>query len=166
MTWRIRAASRHGNTYFTSNRGIIKSTGAAAVFTLAGMPPCLDLTLSLTAGTGTLLDDGVTVSTDTEQGRGYRAVWCKRDANNNLIIGVPSARFWLNNNGGVVKNITVVTRLPPEITTEHFLQLYATEIMTDADTIDKLDPDEVALCVAAMAVIAYVVADMPERLPR
>ena len=37
---------------------------------------------------------------------------------------------------------------------------------TDADTIDKLDPDEVALCVAAMAVIAYVVADMPETLPR
>ncbi len=37
---------------------------------------------------------------------------------------------------------------------------------TDADTIDKLDPDEVALCVATMAVIAFVVADMPQRLPR
>ncbi len=37
---------------------------------------------------------------------------------------------------------------------------------TDSDTIDKLDPDEVALCVATMAVMAYVVADMPERLPR
>ena len=37
---------------------------------------------------------------------------------------------------------------------------------SDADTIDKLDPDEVALCVATMAVIAYVVADMPQRLPR
>lgn len=37
---------------------------------------------------------------------------------------------------------------------------------TDSDTIDKLDPDEVALVVATMAVIAYVVADMPERLPR
>lgn len=37
---------------------------------------------------------------------------------------------------------------------------------TDADTIDKLDPDEVALCVGAMAVMAYVVADMPETLPR
>lgn len=37
---------------------------------------------------------------------------------------------------------------------------------TDADTIDKLDPDEVALCVATMAVMAYVVADMPTRLPR
>jgi len=35
---------------------------------------------------------------------------------------------------------------------------------TDADTVDKLDPREVAQCVAAMAIMAYVVADMPERL--
>jgi carboxypeptidase Q len=31
---------------------------------------------------------------------------------------------------------------------------------------DKLDPRELARCVAAMAVMAYVVADMPEHLPR
>ena len=37
---------------------------------------------------------------------------------------------------------------------------------TDADTIDKLDPDEVARCVATLAVMAYVVADMTRRLPR
>ncbi len=37
---------------------------------------------------------------------------------------------------------------------------------SDADTIDKLDPHEMALSVATMAVMAYVVADMPERLPR
>ena len=37
---------------------------------------------------------------------------------------------------------------------------------TEADTIDKLDPREMAECVAAMAVMAYVVADMEERLPR
>jgi carboxypeptidase Q len=36
---------------------------------------------------------------------------------------------------------------------------------TDSDTVDKLDPREVAQCVAAMAIMAYVVADMPERLP-
>lgn len=35
-----------------------------------------------------------------------------------------------------------------------------------ADTIDKLDPREMGLCVAAMAVMAYVVAEMPEPLPR
>jgi carboxypeptidase Q len=37
---------------------------------------------------------------------------------------------------------------------------------TDADTIDKLDPREMGLCVAAMAVMAYVIADLPEPLPR
>jgi carboxypeptidase Q len=37
---------------------------------------------------------------------------------------------------------------------------------TDADTIDKLDPDEVKLVVASMAVMAYVVADMSEQLSR
>jgi carboxypeptidase Q len=37
---------------------------------------------------------------------------------------------------------------------------------TEADTVDKLDPGELNLCVAAMAVMAYVVADLPEPLPR
>jgi carboxypeptidase Q len=37
---------------------------------------------------------------------------------------------------------------------------------TDADTLDKLDPAEFNRCVAAMAVMAYVVADLPEPLPR
>ena len=37
---------------------------------------------------------------------------------------------------------------------------------TEADTIDKLDPNDMARCVATMAVMAYVAADMPEPLPR
>jgi len=37
---------------------------------------------------------------------------------------------------------------------------------TNGDTPDKLDPREVAQCVATMAVYAYVLADMPETLPR
>jgi carboxypeptidase Q len=37
---------------------------------------------------------------------------------------------------------------------------------SDADTMDKLNPREMALCVATMAVMAYVVADLPEPLPR
>jgi carboxypeptidase Q len=37
---------------------------------------------------------------------------------------------------------------------------------TDADTIDKLDPAEVARCVAALAVMAFIVADLPDPLPR
>jgi carboxypeptidase Q len=37
---------------------------------------------------------------------------------------------------------------------------------SDGDTLDKLNPAEVARCVAAMAVMAYVVADLPEPLAR
>ena len=33
------------------------------------------------------------------------------------------------------------------------------------DLVDKLDPADVARCVATMAVMAYVVADLPDRLP-
>jgi carboxypeptidase Q len=37
---------------------------------------------------------------------------------------------------------------------------------SEGDTLDKLDPAELARCVAAMAVMVYVMADLPERLPR
>jgi carboxypeptidase Q len=37
---------------------------------------------------------------------------------------------------------------------------------SEADTVDKLDPHEMAKCVAALAVMAYVLADLPEPLPR
>jgi carboxypeptidase Q len=37
---------------------------------------------------------------------------------------------------------------------------------TPADTPDKLSPAEMQKCVAAMAVMAYIVADLPELLPR
>ncbi|MEO8200030.1 MAG: M28 family metallopeptidase [Gemmatimonadota bacterium] len=37
---------------------------------------------------------------------------------------------------------------------------------SDGDTLDKLDPREMNLCVATLAVMAYVIADMPDPLPR
>jgi carboxypeptidase Q len=37
---------------------------------------------------------------------------------------------------------------------------------SSADTMDKLDPREMAECVALMAVMGYVIADMPGTLPR
>jgi carboxypeptidase Q len=33
---------------------------------------------------------------------------------------------------------------------------------TQADTLDKIDPRDLALCVATMAVVAYTVADLPQ----
>lgn len=37
---------------------------------------------------------------------------------------------------------------------------------TEADTVDKVNPAEFNRCVAALAVLAYAVAELPERLPR
>jgi carboxypeptidase Q len=37
---------------------------------------------------------------------------------------------------------------------------------TDADTVERISPGDVRRAVAAVAVMTYVVADMPERLPR
>ncbi|MGC8897838.1 MAG: M28 family metallopeptidase [Bacteroidota bacterium] len=36
---------------------------------------------------------------------------------------------------------------------------------SDADTVEKLNPDEMNQCVAALAVMAYIVADLPEPFP-
>ena len=41
---------------------------------------------------------------------------------------------------------------------------YFTIHHTQADTVDKIDPVEMAKCAAAMTVMAYVLADLPERL--
>jgi carboxypeptidase Q len=37
---------------------------------------------------------------------------------------------------------------------------------SEADTVDKLDPKDLASCIGALAVMAYTIADLPEPLPR
>jgi carboxypeptidase Q len=37
---------------------------------------------------------------------------------------------------------------------------------TPADTVDRILPEEVSKASAAVAVVAYAIAEMPERLPR
>ena len=38
--------------------------------------------------------------------------------------------------------------------------------ITEADTVDKVDPEALARCSAAMAAMVYAIADMPEAPPR
>ncbi|MCI0415454.1 M20/M25/M40 family metallo-hydrolase [bacterium] len=53
-----------------------------------------------------------------------------------------------------------VTGASLDVDTTHYFDIHHTE----ADTFDKIDPQELAACVAVLAVMSYVVADMPERL--
>lgn len=52
-----------------------------------------------------------------------------------------------------------IPAMSTEITGEYFLIHH-----TAADTVDKIDPDEMAKTTAAVAVMAYIVADLPQRL--
>lgn len=53
-----------------------------------------------------------------------------------------------------------VTGASLNVDASHYFDIHHTQ----ADTFDKVNPQELAACVAAMTVMAYVVADMPERL--
>lgn len=136
MTWRIRAAAANGGVYFTSDNGILKSASASADMSLAGLPQCLDLALSLSsAGTPTLLANGYR--------RAYRGSWCLRDANNNLIQGAPSARFDISNGAGATRDVSIAVQIPTEITRNHFFQLCSTTIVATA--IDPGDEQRVTV---------------------
>jgi carboxypeptidase Q len=54
----------------------------------------------------------------------------------------------------------------PGLSLEVDSSTYFTIHHTQADTVDKIDPVEMAKCAAAMTVMAYVLADIPERLAR
>lgn len=129
MARRIRAAAALGNVYLTSSRGVVKSTSASADMMPSGLPQCLDLVLSLTNSSPTLMA--------TSYQRAYRAVLCLKDANNNLIQGAPSSRFTISNTTGGTRDVQCVIYLPPQITTSHFVQLYASGMT--ATTVDPGD---------------------------
>jgi len=129
MSRRIRYAAAKGAMFMTSSRGILKSTSASADIQPSGLPRCLDLTLTLTNSSPTLMATG--------NQRAYRAVLCLKDANNNLIQGAPSGRFTVSNTTGGTRDVQCVIQLPPQITTSHFVQLYASTMT--ATTVDPGD---------------------------
>jgi carboxypeptidase Q len=55
-----------------------------------------------------------------------------------------------------------VTGMSLDVDGKHYFDIHHTE----ADTMDKVNPRELAMCVAAMTVMAYVAAEMPERLDK
>lgn len=134
MARRIRYAEMSGNLLITSAQGVLKSTSGepTAQLSLAGLPRCLDLGLALQAGgTPVLLANNTWVA--------YRVLWGLRDANNNLLYGAPSNRANIQNTAGGTRDVDVTIRIPSEITTSHFYQVYRTSISTtSADPGDEM----------------------------
>ena len=79
-----------------------------------------------------------------------------------LLSGIRADRIDADGGGADISPIMAegVTGASLNVDGSHYFDIHHTH----ADTLDKVDPQELAACVAAMAVMAYVVADMPDRL--
>ncbi len=79
-----------------------------------------------------------------------------------LLSGIGADRIAANGGGADIGPIMRegVVGASLDVAGEHYFDIHH----TPADTLDKVNPRELALCVATMAVMAYTVADMPEPL--
>ncbi len=80
-----------------------------------------------------------------------------------LLTGIAADQITPGGGGADIGPSVQEARIPAmslEVDTSKYFVIHH----TPADTIDKLDPVEMAKCAAAVAVMAYVVADLPQRL--
>jgi len=81
-----------------------------------------------------------------------------------LLEGIGADRIQEGGGGADIGPLrsAAVPLLSLDLDTTHYFDWHH----TSADTLDKVDPHELAQGAAAMAVMAYVLADMPGTLPR
>lgn len=79
-----------------------------------------------------------------------------------LLAGIRATRIAPNGGGADIGPLmrAGVVGASLDVDGTHYFDIHH----TPADTLDKIDPQDLALCVAAMAVMAYTVADMPQAL--
>jgi carboxypeptidase Q len=79
-----------------------------------------------------------------------------------LLRGLRADRIAADGGGVDIEPMTRegVTGASLDVEGTHYFDIHHTQ----ADTFDKVNPQELAACVAALAVMSYVVADMPDRL--
>jgi carboxypeptidase Q len=80
-----------------------------------------------------------------------------------LLSGIGAARIGASG-GGADIGPSVQAGKVPSMSLDVDGSLYFTIHHTEADTVDKIEPTDIARCVAALAVMGYVVADLPARL--
>ena len=80
-----------------------------------------------------------------------------------LLAGIGATRIGAAG-GGADIGPSVQAAKVPSMSLDVDGALYFTIHHTPADTVDKIEPTDIARCVAALAVMGYVVADLPFRL--
>jgi len=82
-----------------------------------------------------------------------------------LLVGVGATRIGVSGGGADIGPSVQAAKIP-SMSLDVDGSLYFTIHHTPADTIDQIEPTDLARCVAALAVMGYVVADLPQRLGR
>lgn len=113
--YRMRSLESNKNFYFTTSGGVKKLDALTSAPVASGAPRALDGTGATTGATGFLSNNDQVA---------YRLLWGYRDANSNLIIGVPSARTIIVNTSGGTRNVALSYVIPSGVTTSWFYQLY------------------------------------------
>lgn len=123
-----------GNMYYTSSTGIklFDTLGSAPMS--AGEPQGLSMDIRLSFGGG-WFNDISAVS--------YRHVWTYIDANNNKTTGAPSERIDIGNGLGFGTAVTLGIYIPDGITTNHYLEVYRSSVVTPLAVIP---PEDYQLC--------------------
>ena len=99
-----------------------------------------------------------------EKRLGFRVVSRHDLPHKSVLLARDQVQIGLAENGGgadigpIVREGVIGASLDVDGT--HYFDIHH----TPADTLDKIDPQDLALCVATMAVMAYTVADMPNSL--
>jgi len=122
------------NLYMTGSSGVAKLDAYDATNTdrLAGGRKAQDMEGSTTGASG-FMAEGFRVA--------YRHIWCKTDANDNLVIGAPSPRVIVTNasGSGSTKNASITMTIPSGLTTSWFYQLYrSAQFASSAEPNDEL----------------------------
>lgn len=106
-----------GNFYFTTNNGVYKLDSVTGTPRLAGVPAALDIQGAI-SGAGNAVDATSQVM--------YQVVFGYIDANDNLVLGAPSAFLFVTNPGAVAQQVTLDITIPNGLTTDYFVQVYRT----------------------------------------
>lgn len=123
---KIRSVQASSNLYFTTDSGIMKLDSISSTPVMAGAPKGLDVSAVLATGASGFMQADTQVA--------YRVVWGYKDSNNNLILGVPSQRAIVANNGETTKDVELNITIPSEVTTSYFFQVYRSGFSSDSLT--------------------------------
>lgn len=138
---RIKSVEMNGNLYVTASTGIKKISAETSddfpdtPIEQAGAIKAIDLNVNTDYTSLGFLEPNSKAA--------YRIVFGKRDNNENLLLGVPSARAIVYNISSLVSCVVSLNfSLPNAIDTTYFYQIYRTGLSTDTFPTEPGDPGE------------------------